>query len=405
MPVSVAAALLMVALAAPAAARGLFPIETATSDGNFTIQLRGRAQVDMGWVGDSEDATSDGTPSGARFGTQHDIEVRSVQFGVQGHIYDRIFYKAGGIRAGGRTKFTDTFVETRLGAFELTLGHFREAVSMDEETGRPNVNMLERAAFTDAWDYRRRLGVGLDLVTRSFVLETAVQTDNISQHKAERDRLALSARAIFLPIAEKDRMVHLAAYAMERRRDRDLGPPIVHYSVRSVIHPIDQRFVDTGDIPAKGDHIYGLELAGLAGPLNATAEAAFLKVDPLTPGGPSPDFKGGYVEIGYFLTGESRPYEARQWGHVKPARPLDQGGAGAVEVLARIDSLDLEDRAEAIRGGRQTEYILGLNWYPIDHVRLMANAAIVDVTDSPAFRNAAGKDRLEILGLRGQINW
>lgn len=401
MPVSVAAALVLAILTVPAAARGLFPIQTATPDANFTIQFRGRIQVDMGWVGDSRDATA----TGMRFGTEHDIEVRSVQFGAQGRIYDRIFYKIGGIRVAGRTKFTDTFVETRLGALELTLGHFREAVSMDEETGGPNVNMLERAAFTDAWDYRRRLGVGLDLTVGPFVLETAVQTDNISQHKAERDRLALSARAVFLPIAEKDRMVHLAAYATVRRRNRGFGPPVVHYSVRPVIHPVDQRFVDTGDIPAKGDHIYGLELAGLAGPLNATAEAAFLKVDPLTPGGPSPDFTGAYVEVGYFLTGESRPYEARQWSHVKPARPLGPGGYGAVEVLARIDRLDLEDRAEGIHGGRQTEYIVGLNWYPIDHVRLMANAAIVDVTDSAAYRNSAGKDRLEIIGFRGQIDW
>jgi phosphate-selective porin OprO/OprP len=409
-PVLLAASTLLVCDGQEAVAAGSSssPFQLSSPDGNLTMRFKGRIQVDWGSVSDSGDATSDGTPTGTRFGTQDDVEVRSVQFGIQGEVSDWISYKAGGIRAGGETKFTDTYVEADIHHFQVTLGHFREAVSMDEETGGPNVNFMERAAFTDAWDYRRRVGIGLDYETRHLILETALQTDNISQRAPERDRYAASARLIYLPVAEKNRMLHLAAYAFLRRRERDsggLGGPFVRYRQRPEIHPIDQRFVDTGDIPAKGDHIYGLEVAGLSGPLNATAEASFLTVDPVTPGAPSPHLWGGYAEVGYFLTGESRPYAARQWAHVVPKSPLNRGGLGAVEILMRFDYLDLEDRAAQVLGGRQTAYLLGVNWYPVDHVRLMANAALIEIADGPNYRNAAGKNTLDVVGLRAQIDW
>ncbi len=87
----------------------------------------------------------------------------------------------------------------------------------------------------------------------------------------------MSARAIVLPIAEKTRMIHLGVYALKRIRQRDPGPGAVRevrYDDRPAIHAIDQKFVDTGNIPATGDHIVGAEFAALDGPFNATAEAS-----------------------------------------------------------------------------------------------------------------------------------
>ena len=382
--------------------------ELRSDDGSRTIRFKGRIQLDTGWVGDSADATSDGTPSGTRFGTEHDSEIRSLQLGIQGELGDHIAYKAGYIRAGGSSKMTDSYVAFRAAGLRLSLGQMREAASMEEETGAPNLNLLERAAFTDAWDFRRRVGVGFGYEADNVVVEAAVQTDNLFQDKPERDRYALSARAIVLPIAEKTRMVHLGVYALRRVRQRDPGPGeirAVGYDVRPAIHDLDQRFVETGQIPASGDHVYGAEFAALEGSLNATAEASVLTVDSTVAGVPDPRFWGGYVEIGYFLTGEVRPYEAHQWGHIRPKSPIGAGGFGAVQVVVRIDYLDLESPRAAIYGGRQLAYLIEVNWHPVELLKLMANVGLLKISDGPTYRNASGDNTVDVVGLRAQINW
>ena len=381
--------------------------ELTSEDGTRTIRFKGRIQVDTGWVSDSAQATSDGTPLGTRFGTEHDTEVRSFQLGIQGELGDHVAYKTGYIRAGGLSRMTDTYIEFRVAAFKLTLGQMREAASMEEETGSPNINLMERAAFTDAWDFRRRVGASLDYETDHVVIETALQTDNLFEDKPGRDRYAMSARAIVLPIAEKTRMIHLGVYAMRRVRQRDPGPGAIRgiqYDQRPEIHAIDQRFVDTGLIPASGDHVLGIELAGLSGPFNATAEAAVLTVHSLA-AGPRPRFQGGYIEVGYFLTGETRPYNAQQWQHLTPRNPVGSGGFGAVQVILRVDYLDLESKRAGIYGGRQTAYLLGLNWHPIDEIKLMANFGLLKIADGPNFRDPAGNNTVQVVGLRGQIYW
>lgn len=381
--------------------------ELRSEDGSRTIRFKGRIQVDSGWVSDSAKATSDGTPSGTRFGSEHDIELRSFQVGIQGELGDHIAYKTGFIQLGGVSRLTNTYIEFRDADFRLTLGQSRAAASMEEETGSTNLNFMERAAFTDAWDFRRRLGVGFGYETDHVVIETALLTDNVLQDRDERDRYAVSARAIVLPIAEKRRMIHLGVYAMRRVRLRDPGPGAIRgirYDQRPEIHAIDQRFVDTGLIPASGDHVMGVELAGLSGPFNATAEAAVLTVHSLA-AGPHPRFQGGYIEVGYFLTGEARPYNAQQWGHVTPINPVGSGGFGAVQVVLRVDYVDLESKRAGIYGGRQTAYLLGLNWHPINEVKLMANFGLLKIANGPNFQDAAGNNTVHVVGLRGQIYW
>jgi phosphate-selective porin OprO/OprP len=424
LPVLLAVTLMADALPCPAAVAQTLPISEAASgvssaprhpslfelksdDGSRTIRFKGRIQIDSGWVSDSARATSDGTPTGNRFGTESNAEVRSVQLGIQGEIGDHIAYKTGYIHVPGASKLTNTYIEFRDADFRLTLGQSRAAASMEEETGSTNLNFMERAAFTDAWNFRRRLGAGFGYETDHVVIEAAIQTDNLLQDRDERDRYAASARAIVLPIAEKNRMIHLGIYAMRRVRVRDPGPGAIRgiqYDQRPEIHPIDQHFVDTGLIPASGDHVIGIELAGLSGPFNATAEASVLTVHAFAPG-PRPRFQGGYIEVGYFLTGETRRYNAQQWLHVAPKSPVGSGGFGAIQVVLRLDYVDLESKRAGIYGGRQMAYLLGLNWHPIDQLKLMADFGLLKISNGPNFRDAAGNNTVQVVGLRGQIYW
>ncbi|MHC5879762.1 porin, partial [Streptococcus pyogenes] len=45
-----------------------------------------------------------------------------------------------------------------------------------------------------------------------------------------------------------------------------------------------------------------------------------------------PSFTGGYVELGYYLTGETRGYSGGRWARTKVLRPVGAGGWGAFQV-------------------------------------------------------------------------
>lgn len=83
------------------------------------------------------------------------------------------------------------------------------------------------------------------------------------------------------------------------------------------------------------------------------------------------NFWGYYAQVGWFLTGEHRPYDrvAGAIDRVKPHEnffrvPTAEGnrtGSGAWEVAFRVSHLELLDYAPL--GGTMTDYTVGVNWY------------------------------------------
>ena len=80
---------------------------------------------------------------------------------------------------------------------------------------------------------------------------------------------------------------------------------------------------------------------------------------------------GGYVQASLALTGETRPYSPGYGAFqaISPARPVSEGGPGAVELSLRADQLDFSEFA----AGRTTAVTAGVTWTPADNVRVMVN--------------------------------
>ena len=123
----------------------------------------------------------------------------------------------------------------------------------------------------------------------------------------------------------------------------------------------------------------GLEAALVRGPVHVQAEYARLSLD-----GPAgdPDFDSAFVQAGWLITGETRPYKASKgaFDRIRPSRDLTEGGWGAVEVAVRFDWADMDDAAL----GEMRSTTLGVNWYPLDHVRVSATYVAAEL-DAPAF--------------------
>jgi phosphate-selective porin OprO/OprP len=119
--------------------------------------------------------------------------------------------------------------------------------------------------------------------------------------------------------------------------------------------------------------MFGAELAGAYGPFHGGAE--YMQAQVSGDGYSSDDtLKGYYAYAGWFLTGETRPYDEKKgtWGRVLPKQNfIGSDGWGAWEVAYRYDLMDMN--TQNINGGSINTGTLALNWYLTSHIRLMTD--------------------------------
>ncbi len=82
-------------------------------------------------------------------------------------------------------------------------------------------------------------------------------------------------------------------------------------------------------------------------------------------------FSGWTVQAEYNLTGEIRPYSTVEgnFSTIKPLHPVTDGGIGAWQIKARLASVDLNDRKHHVAGGQETNFDVGVNWFPTSYTR------------------------------------
>jgi phosphate-selective porin OprO/OprP len=126
--------------------------------------------------------------------------------------------------------------------------------------------------------------------------------------------------------------------------------------------------VDTGAFTADSIHMSGFEAYYRSGPLLLGSEVFIQNVD--SPSTGHPQFNGGEVFVSWNVTGETRPYKPAggYFMAVSPARPVGQGGPGAIELVLRYSDVDLD--AGTLRGGRFRRITPMVNWHLSDNIRL-----------------------------------
>lgn len=360
--------------------------------GGWSFKPRGRLQFDAGWAG-----APDGTGSDLGWGN----EVRRARLGVQGTMPGDFGYKFEIDFAGGDAEFADALINYQMGDVKLTVGQHNNFQSMEELTSSLFLSFMERAAFTDAFGFERRVGFSAEYASDDFLIQAGAFSDNIHDiGDTENNSWGGDLRAVYMPKFGNTQL-HLGGSV--HYRDLNESTSGVRYRQRPLVHFTGTRFIDTGTFSATSETSYGLEAAAISGPFHFAGEAYWQSVS--SPGLPDPTFFGGYAEAGYFLTkGDSRGYKKGVFDRVKPTNGFDKGGAGAVQVNLRYDYLDLDDAG--ISGGRQNGYAVSVIWTPTDYTRFMANYARLDYSDAGI--PAAGGDTdygVDVLAMRAQIDF
>ncbi len=203
-----------------------------------------------------------------------------------------------------------------------------------------------------------------------------------------------AARFVYTPIKDPTKLIHLGLSGYYRNT---AGKKFIQFRSGPEVSVDSTRLIDTGGIKADNYAFGGLELAGVYGPFFLQSEYGVTKVDRVA--GSNVSFDGGYAEISYTLTGESKPYKSGAFLRTKPDKPFDlgQGNWGAWEVAARYSTLNLNDKD--IRGGTEDNWSLGLNWYPNDYIRFL-----VDYVNFHAKKNGV-KQEGDVIITRASVAW
>ena len=137
----------------------------------------------------------------------------------------------------------------------------------------------------------------------------------------------------------------------------------------------------------------------MGGPLWAAAE--YIHTSAAADSVGNPKFAGAYLQVGWFLTGESRPYatDGGIFGRVLPrdkyrgGNPFKKKNGGAWELAGRLSYVDLNDGL--VEGGELNDFSVALNWY----VNAAARVSLNYVHAKPKDRGSAN-----IFLLRVQYN-
>ncbi len=296
-------------------------------------------------------------------------ELRRARLGGKGSFGNNVSYKIEfNTNSGGAVELTDGYVAFKPGGgkWEIKAGHFKPATALDEETSSKYSSVIERAAFTDAFGFERRIGVAVRGTGDNYLVEAGAFSVN-AHSLGDQEGTAFAARAVYLPINTDETKLHLGLSTMHRdQNDSDA----IRYRQRPFTH-IPGRIISTGNF-AKKDSYFGSEIAVINKNLWAAGEYVMTKADAANSGGVNNDatFTGGYAEVGAVFGG-TKGYKLGELKGVKIDNPITQGGYGALSIVARYDTLDLTD--EAVNGGALDTVVLGADWWPTKGTRWSVN--------------------------------
>ncbi len=292
---------------------------------------------------------------------------------------------SAGIDLGADPGIDSAWIEGAKGGLEvwgrfigkLRIGFVGEPFSLERQASSYNSTFLERALPVQSIAPGYNLGTLIHNSRKDGRLSWAAGIFSVGQtaeKSASRSLLSITGRVTCLPVYRDEgrKLIHVGLSASSRS---PTGSDVRYFS-RPEARYVD-ILADTGSFSASHVTLLGVEAATVKGPLWASGEIIRSGVSAANAGNPA--FHGGYVQVGWFLTGESRPYETNggHFGRVLPltkysgGNPFKKRNSGAWEVAGRISYVDLDDGS--IRGGTLTDITAGLSWYANSTFRVMLN--------------------------------
>ena len=283
--------------------KGGFAVETV--DGNKSFNIGGRIMWDYNRA--EEDGVAD----------ENAFDVRRARVFLKGHVDDWAYKAQWNIDdAEGEDGGTIEDLYIRYTGWgkkaNVTIGRHKAPFGLEEQTSSKDISVLERSALTELYALGRQDGIQLHGKGSNWTYGVGVYEGGDTDDKRGADNVSIAGRVTFAPIKEKTSLLHLGA-----------------------------GFYQTGGEEAGADRFgmedaFNVEVAGVAGPFHYQAEyfdGTLLPGDMIDG---DEDVDGYYVQAGWILTGESRPYKDGKFKIVKPSK--DSGASPSFSSVTSFAS-------------------------------------------------------------------
>ena len=265
-----------------------------------------------------------------------------------------------------------------------------EPFSLERQTGSYNLGLMERSLPVQTIAPGSNVGAMVHDSGPKGRFTWAVGIFSFGQsndNNASTSTLSLTGRATFRPLFPQRRVANFIHVGLSlSSRSPSGGDATLPIAAGGPVCRLPCRY----GCPFEASHttLVGLEFAAVRGPLWITAEHIWSKVSAQLVDNPT--FKGSYVKVGWFLTGESKDYRANS-GVFTRERPLKKytGGnpfkkknGGAWELVGRLSRIDLTDGL--IDGGELTDVSGALSWYINATTRVELNYVYASPKDQGA---------------------
>lgn len=361
-----------------------------------SFKVNGRLHLDANLYDGAYNAKSDGDNA-------NDIFARRARLGISGNNADwhyKLTLAFGGNAENGRIQNAILSYNgfKKSGGPQIQLGKIKEDTTLESSTSSNHITAISRPMIANAvspffnWGARVnqyfpesgiRYALGVYEAADAGFGDGAAKADS-GKDESNSTLLAYTGRLNWAPVAKDTEVLHLGAWGSYR----DFGGSILEDRVaRGEVRNTSVRVLDYA---AGGDKVaidsiqqYGVEFAGVYGPLSLQAEYVKRSVESAESGGNEPDLNGYYLTASYFLTGESRNYVASKGIFKQP-----KGVKGAWEVLARYSSADATFQSQ----GTEVDIVtLGANYYVNPNLRFMVNYLHTNV-DGPGASALVGQE-------------
>ncbi|MDO8290611.1 MAG: porin [Parvibaculum sp.] len=363
-----------------------------TGDGLFTMSIRGRAHLDSAAYNlDASDTAKLATLGSSTTGLNSGFNFRRAELGAEGTFMRDWGYKmnfqwgdSGNEKA---STIKDLYVSYNgIKGVSIMAGAIQTFMTLDDSTSSNDITFIERASAANlatslgAGDGRMSFGARGN--TENFYGSLFYTAETVGQANTSNEGSNVVARTAYRIKPMEKSNIHLGlsgTYAMDPAANGGTAGQ-VRFRDRPELRVDPSRIIDTGAIAADSAYVVGPELAGNIGPVKLQGEYYYYSIDRTSATLPDPDFNSWYLQASWTLTGEEYKYSMEEAAYkgVKPSSPFTLGGGlGAWELAARYSQTDMNfnetsvSAAGGIAGGEQDIITVGLNWYPINNVRMM----------------------------------
>ena len=408
-----------------------------SADGAFSLSIQALLQFDAASYLQSEGAESAPPAPGTELSSG--TNFRRAQLGIAGTLFGNWSYMFKGEFGG--TGGSDKHARVQSAYFEydglphiaLRIGAYAPPAGLEDATSSSDMLFLERAASSDivrssiGGSAREAASVLYD--DEKYFAALSYTGGKINANSNRNQSRALLGRLADSVYSDGDSRLVLsgtAGYMFKAETASSLVPSERTISFSSfpevTVDHDGSKLISTGPIETSTPLFWGVEAGGTWQSIFGQAGYfAYVVPDRRTTDGElvrqTLNLDGWYLEFSWLLTGEHRNYSSKAAAFTAPDPrspfSIKNGMVGAWEIAARYSVVDLNENVGqpqqpmplgGIRGGRQSVWTLGINWYPTSEWRFALDLQNVDVSRLDEVTGGNLDRRIQIISMRAQFS-